>query len=141
MGQDQAMELQLSMVVLEVADLTASIRFYRRLGLDIPEVVPGGRPVVAHRMGSGVTLLITTSFASVYDPTWSRPTGGGYSQMLEFYVGEDAVVDSRWSELVDAGYVGRMPPTQTVGPYAAIVEDPDGNVILLTSDEAASPES
>ncbi|MFD4959733.1 VOC family protein [Microbacterium sp. NPDC058389] len=135
------MELQLSMVVLEVADLEASLRFYRRLGLDIPEGAAGGRPVVAHRMGSGVTLLITTSFASVYDPTWSRPVGGGYSQMLEFYVGEDAVVDSRWAELVDAGYVGRMPPTQTFGPYAAIVEDPDGNVILLTSDEAASPDA
>ncbi|MBW9095349.1 hypothetical protein JNB62_16825 [Microbacterium jejuense] len=135
------MELQLSMVVLEVADLEASVRFYQRLGLDIPDVEPGGRPVVAHRMGSGVTLLITTAFASVYDPTWSRPSGGGYSQMLEFYVGEDAVVDSRWAELLDAGYVGRMPPTQTAGPYAAIVEDPDGNVVLLTSDEAASPEA
>ncbi|GAA5212492.1 VOC family protein [Microbacterium kyungheense] len=135
------MELQLSMVVLEVADLEASVRFYQRLGLDIPDVVPGGRPVVAHRMGSGVTLLITTSFASVYDPTWSRPSGSGYSQLLEFYVGEDSVVDSRWAELVEAGYVGRMPPTQTVGPYAAIVEDPDGNAVLLTSDEAASPEA
>lgn len=134
------MELQLSMVVLEVAELEASLRFYRRLGLDIPEPA-AGRPVVAHRMGSGVTLLITTSFASVYDPTWSRPSGGGYSQMLEFYVGEDAVVDSRWAELVEAGYVGRMPPTQTFGPYAAIVEDPDGNVILLTSDAAAAPDA
>jgi len=135
------MELQLSMVVLEVADLEASVRFYQRLGLDIPDVVPGGRPVVAHRMGSGVTLLITTSFASVYDPTWSRPSGSGYSQLLEFYVGEDSVVDSRWAQLVEAGYVGRMPPTQTVGPYAAIVADPDGNAVLLTSDEAASPEA
>jgi catechol 2,3-dioxygenase-like lactoylglutathione lyase family enzyme len=141
MGQDRPMELQLSMVVLEVADLEASVRFYRRLGLEIPDAVPGGRPVVAHRMGSGVTLLLTTGFASTYDPTWSRPSGGGYSQLLEFYVGEDAVVDSRWNELVGAGYVGRMPPTQTFGPYAAIVEDPDGNAILLTSDEAASPDS
>jgi predicted lactoylglutathione lyase len=135
------MELQLSMVVLEVADLEASVRFYRRLGLDIAEPAPGGRPVIAHRMGSGVTLLITTAFASVHDPTWSRPSGGGYSQMLEFYVGEDAVVDSRWADLVEAGYAGRMPPTQTFGPYAASVEDPDGNVILLTSDAAAAPDA
>jgi hypothetical protein len=28
-----------------------------------------------------------------------------------------------------------------VGPYAAMVDDPDGNVILLTSDEAASPDA
>jgi hypothetical protein len=30
-----------------------------------------------------------------------------------------------------------MPPTQTAGPYAAMVDDPDGNVVLLTSDEGA----
>jgi len=36
-----------------------------------------------------------------------------------------------------AGHPGRMPPTQAFGPYAAMVDDPDGNVVLLTSDEAA----
>ena len=139
--QNRDMELQLSMVVLEVADLEASVRFYRRLGLDLPEPVEG-RAVVVHRMGSGVSLLLTTAFASRYDPTWAPPvTGGGYSQMLEFYVGEDAAVDRVWTDLTAAGYRGRMAPTQTVGPYAAIVDDPDGNPVLLTSDEAASPES
>jgi hypothetical protein len=33
-----------------------------------------------------------------------------------------------------------MQPTRTAGPFAAMVEDPDGNVVLLTSDAAASPE-
>ena len=129
------MEIQLSMMVLEVRDLFASIAFYRRLGLDLPDPLPD-RPVVLHRMGSGVSLLLTTSFASVYDPAWSRPSGG-YQQLLEFYVGDKAVVDQRWADLVGAGYHGRLSPTQTVGPYAAMVDDPDGNVVLLTSDEAA----
>lgn len=133
------MELQLSMVVLETSDLDASIRFYRRLGLDIPDA-SAERPMVAHRMPSGVTLLITDGFAKAYDKTWQPPTGG-YSQMLEFYVGEDAAVDSTFADLVAAGYNGRMPPTRTIGPYAAMVDDPDGNVILLTSDEAASPDA
>jgi predicted lactoylglutathione lyase len=133
------MELQLSMVVLEVSDLDASIRFYRRLGLDIPEP-DAARPLAIHRMGSGVSLLLTTGFARFYDPEWRAPSGG-YSQLLEFFVGDDALVDSTWDDLVGAGYHGRMAPTQTVGPYAAMVDDPDGNVILLTSDEAASPEA
>ncbi|WP_195909210.1 VOC family protein [Microlunatus sp. Gsoil 973] len=132
------MQLQLSMVVLEVCDLEASIRFYRALGLDIPEAPPE-RPVVVHRMPSGVSLLLTTSFASVYDPNFSRPSGG-YQQLLEFYVGEDSAVDSKWADLTGSGYHGRMAPTKTVGPYAAMVDDPDGNVVLLTSDAAASPE-
>jgi predicted lactoylglutathione lyase len=129
------MEIQLSMLILEVRDLAASIAFYRDLGLDVPDPLPG-RPVVIHRMGSGVSLLLTTSFASTYDPAWTRPTGG-YQQLLEFYVGEDAAVDRLWADLVAAGHPSRMPPTQTAGPYAAMVDDPDGNVVLLTSDEGA----
>lgn len=125
------------MVVLEVRDLDASIAFYRRLGLDVPGPV-GGRPVAVHRMGSGVSLLLTTSFASRYDPSFERPARG-YQQLLEFYVGEDAKVRNAWSALTGAGYHGRMPPTKTAGPFAAMVDDPDGNVILLTSDEAAQP--
>ena len=126
------------MVVLEVRDLERSIRFYRALGLDVPDPTDG-RPVVVHRMRSGVSLLLTTRFASVYDETWARPTGG-YQQMLEFFVGEDAAVVSKWQQLTAVGYAGRMPPTQTAGPFAAMVDDPDGNVVLLTSDAAASPE-
>ncbi len=129
------MEIQLSMLILEVRDLATSMAFYRDLGLDVPDPLPG-RPVVVHRMGSGVSLLLTTSFAATYDPTWARPAGG-YQQLLEFYVGENAAVVERWAALVAAGHPSRMPPTQTAGPFAAMVDDPDGNVILLTSDEAA----
>ena len=64
------------------------------------------------------------------------PEGAGYSSLFEFYLGDDAGVDARYAELVAAGYYGRMAPTQTQGPYAAMVDDPDGHVILLTSDEA-----
>ena len=117
--------------------LAASIAFYRFLGLDLPDPAPGG-PVVIHRMGSGVSLLLTTSFAAIYDPAWTRPTGG-YQQLLEFYVGDDAVVD----RLV--GRPGGRRASRThrhhrgpVGPYAAMVDDPgDGNVILLRIGDAA----
>ncbi|MBO1766455.1 VOC family protein [Allobranchiibius sp. GilTou38] len=133
------MEIQLAMVVLEVRDLDDSIAFYRALGLDVPDPLEG-RPVTVHRMGSGVSLLLTTGFAGQYDPSFVRP-GGGYQQMLEFYVGEDSEVESMWSTLTGAGYHGRVSPTRTSGPFAAMVDDPDGNVILLTSDEAAQPVS
>lgn len=125
------------MVVLEVRDLHAATQFYRRLGLDVPTPIEG-RPVTVHRMGSGVSLLLTTSFASRYDPKFERPEHG-YQQLLEFYVGSDADVRKVWTELTTAGYHGRMAPTQTAGPFAAMVEDPDSNVVLLTSDEAAQP--
>jgi predicted lactoylglutathione lyase len=131
-------EIQLAMVVLEVRDLDASIAFYRLLGLDVPDPV-GVRPITVHRMGSGVSLLLTTSFATRYDPEFERPTRG-YQQLLEFYVGEDAKVQAVWATLTGAGYRGRMPPTKTARPFAAMIEDPDGNVVLVTSDEAARPD-
>jgi predicted lactoylglutathione lyase len=127
-------DVQLSMVVLEVRDLGASIAFYRLLGLDLPDPPPE-RPVVVHRMGSGVSLVLTESFASRYDPEWTRPTRG-YQQLMEFYLGEDPEVDACWARLVAAGHHGRMAPMRTAGPYAAMVDDPDGNVVLLTSDVA-----
>lgn len=127
--------MQLSMVVLEVRDIRASIEFYRLLGLDLPDP-PAERPISIVRMGSGVSLLLVEGFAATNDPTWSRPTGG-YQQLLEFYAGEDAEVDAMSAKLTAAGYHGRMAPKQTQGPYAAMVDDPDGNVVLLTSDEAA----
>lgn len=127
--------MQLSMVVLEVQDVAKSVEFYRLLGLKMPDP-PEDRPVSILRMGSGVSLVLVEGFAAANDPTWSRPTGG-YQQLMEFFAGEDADVDAMWSRLTDAGYTGRMPPKQTQGPYAAMVDDPDGNVVLLTSDESA----
>lgn len=130
------MEIQLAMVVLEVRNVAESVAFYRRLGLEMAELRPGQR-VAIHRMGSGVSLLLTETYAADNDPAWIRPTGG-YQQLLEFYLGEDAAVDACWADLTAAGFHGRMAPKRTTGPYAAMVDDPDGNVVLLTSDAAAS---
>jgi catechol 2,3-dioxygenase-like lactoylglutathione lyase family enzyme len=129
------MEIQLSMVGLVVRDMPRSLRFYRQLGLDIP-ASDDEKPFVLHRMGSGVTIFFDTVFAARYDRNHRAPEAGGYGAMLEFYLGEDAAVDAKYAELTALGYQGRMSPEQTPGPYAAMVDDPDGNVILLTSDNA-----
>jgi len=129
------MEIQLSMLGLVVRDMPTSLRFYRLLGLDIP-AEDDGKPFVLHRMASGVTIFFDTVFAARYDPGYSRPDGRGYRSLFEFYLGDDAAVDAKYAELTAAGYHGRMAPQQTTGPYAAMVDDPDGNVVLLTSDDA-----
>lgn len=128
-------EIQLSMLGVIVSDMPAALRFYRLLGLDIP---PGEdeKPFVLHRMASGVTIFFDTVFAARYDADHALPTGGGYRTLFEFYLGDDAAVDAKYTELTAAGYHGRMAPEQTSGPYAAMVDDPDGNVVLLTSDDA-----
>jgi hypothetical protein len=88
-------------------------------------------------MGSGVSLLLMTSFASRYDPEFERPKRG-YQQFFEFYVGErggaERVVDPDrcWLSRTDA-------PTKRAGPFAAMIEDPDGNVVLVRRTRRPSP--
>ena len=128
------MEIQLSMLGVVVTDMPAALRFYRLVGLEIP-AEEDEKPFVLHRMGSGVTIFFDTVFAARYDPSRAAPAGG-YRSLFEFYLGDDAAVDAKYAEFTGAGYHGRMAPEQTSGPYAAMVDDPDGNVVLLTSDNA-----
>ncbi|MEV6846654.1 VOC family protein [Actinoplanes sp. NPDC051411] len=129
------MELQLGMIGLDVRDLQRSVEFYRLLGLAMPDPFPD-RPVSLLRMESGVSLVLAEGFAAGADPDWERPDRG-YQQFLEFFVGDDAAVDEQWNRLTAAGHHGRMAPRKTTGPYAAMIDDPDGNVVLISSDPAA----
>jgi hypothetical protein len=42
-------------------------------------------------------------------------------------------VDAKYEEMTSYGYRGRREPVQTFGPDAAMVDDPDGNVVLLSA--------
>jgi len=127
------MAIQLSMVGLMVREMPAALAFYRHLGLEIPAEADSQR-FVMHRMDSGVTLFWDTYFAETYDPDFERPARG-YQVMLEFFLPSAQAVDAKFEELVGLGYHGRSAPVQTNGPYAAMVDDPDGNVILITNDK------
>jgi catechol 2,3-dioxygenase-like lactoylglutathione lyase family enzyme len=131
------MGIQLGMVVLDVRDVGRSVDFYRLLGLDVPDPAPG-RPITLHRMDSGVSIVIGEGLAGAGDPEWARPEGG-YQVFLEFFVGDDAAVDAEWEKLTGAGYHGRKAPSKGPGPYGALIDDPDGNVILISSDPGADP--
>jgi catechol 2,3-dioxygenase-like lactoylglutathione lyase family enzyme len=131
------MGIQLGMVVLDVRDLRRSIDFYRLLGLKVPDPSPD-RPMTLLRMDSGVSIVIGEGLGAGSDPTWIRPESG-YQVFLEFFVGGDATVDAKWEELTAAGYHGRKAPSKGLGPYGALIDDPDGNVILISSDVGADP--
>lgn len=126
------MTIQLSMLGLMVENMPAALAFYRKLGLEIPAEADNEK-FVMHRMESGVTIFWDTVFANTYDPARRKPTGG-YQAMFEFFLESSAAVDAKYAELVGYGYHGRCAPVQTNGPYAAMVDDPDGNVILITND-------
>jgi predicted lactoylglutathione lyase len=125
------MSLELAMVGLVVKDMPTSLEFYRRLGVEIPPDADD-EAFVMHRMESGVTIFWDTVFANRYDPAREEPAGG-YRVMLEFFLVDNDAVDAKYEEMVGYGYHGRAAPVQTNGPYAAMVDDPDGNMILLTA--------
>lgn len=128
------MSIQLAMVGLVVADMKRSLEFYRHLGLPIPAEEDEKR-FVMHRMPSGVTLFFDTVFFPGNDAERRPAPRGAYNVTLEFYAGTREAVDELYARLVRLGYVGRREPWKSVGPYAAIVEDPDGNPILLTAED------
>ena len=131
------MPIQLAMVGLVVADMKRSLDFYRALGLEIPEG-EDEKQFVMHRMASGVTLFFDTVFFPGNDPE-RRPTQRGhYNVSLEFYAGTREAVDATFKKLTALGHAGRRAPWKSFGPYAAIVEDPDGNPVLITAEDPAA---
>lgn len=134
------MALELYMLGLVVHDMGMSLEFYRRLGLAIPEG-SDGRTHVEVKMGSGLTFFLDSNPAR-WDPQFSREdeTGrgevsGSYHSILEFYVKTRDAVEAKYAELTGLGYQSRRAPyVSPIGMYFALVNDPDGNAILLSGD-------
>ena len=120
-----------TMVVLLVEDLPRSVAFYRRLGVEFPPDAEQ-RSDVQVPLGETHRLVISTTFVR-NDPDRSPP-GGGSRILLEFFVDGNAAVDALFAELTAAGYRGRRAPWLTsFGAYMGMVDDPDGNTVLVTA--------
>jgi uncharacterized glyoxalase superfamily protein PhnB len=123
----------LHMLNLIVADMSASLDFYRRLGI----AVPGGGEDAAHvqlRMPGGLSLeLDTGESARLWHSAW-RADPAGARVVIGFSLPSREAVDERYTELTSAGCTGRQPPFDAFwGARWAIVADPDGNDIGLMS--------
>jgi predicted lactoylglutathione lyase len=132
--------LELYMIGLIVQDMRKSLEFYRQLGLAIPE----GSEEQTHvevKMGSGLTFFLD-SRPSRWDPGFVGKDDQGrmkasdsYSSILEFYLKTQDAVDAKYKELTSLGYQGHRAPYETsFGMYFALINDPDGNIILLSGD-------
>lgn len=124
---------ELYMVVVIVEDMDRAVQFYQRLGLDIPQDSVNERAVPV-KMG-GLTFLLTSKRATAaWDPNRVEPSGSS-PIVLEFYLTTREAIDTKYAEMVAYGYESHSAPFQTsFGPYFALVKDPDGNTILLSSD-------
>ncbi|MCE3286746.1 MAG: putative mitomycin-binding protein [Gaiellaceae bacterium] len=127
------MGLELFMVGVVVEDMRRALEFYRRLGVEVPE---GSEELefVEVEMSDLTFFLSTTGAQARWDPSARAPAAGGYRILLEFYVETAEALDAKYAELTGYGYESHCAPFD-VGPSTrfAMVDDPDGNTILLSS--------
>jgi catechol 2,3-dioxygenase-like lactoylglutathione lyase family enzyme len=126
------MALDLYMVGLGVQNMSKSLEFYRRLGLALPE---GGeeQPHIEVKMGGELTFFLDTREIPSDNPELKGAANKGV--ILEFYLKEQAAVDAKYKELIESGYQSYHTPFVTpFGIYFALVNDPDGNTILLSAE-------
>jgi len=116
---------------LVVSDMNATVTFYQRFGLDIPDTDPAFQ---AHhrtaRLPGGPDLEFDSAeFARHWDRGWN-----GGRAVIGFRVSSRERVDELYSQLTADGYGGQQPPYDAFwGARYAIVEDPDGNPVGIMS--------
>jgi uncharacterized glyoxalase superfamily protein PhnB len=124
----------LHMLNVVVADMSASLDFYRQLGVAVPD---GAAAVGGHmqlRMTGGFSLeLDTAESARLWHAGW-RADPASVRVVIGFSLPTREAVDERYAALTSAGYAGRQPPFDAFwGARYAIVADPDGNDVGLMS--------
>jgi catechol 2,3-dioxygenase-like lactoylglutathione lyase family enzyme len=120
-----------SVVELVVEDMSRSLAFYRRLGLDIPAEADGETHVQVSLPGDLSIAWDTTDVIRSFDPAWTPPSGG-HGVALAFACDSPAEVDSTYAGLVAAGYNGHLEPWDAFwGMRYAVVHDPDGHSVDL----------
>ena len=124
------MPIRLDVVGIAVRDMAASLLFYRRLGLDIPEV-PGSEPHAEIAL-EGFRLAWDTVelLKDVYGDWVEEPVG--HRIELAFRCDSPGDVDTTYDRMVGHGYRGRKQPWDAPwGQRYAVIEDPDGNLISV----------
>jgi uncharacterized glyoxalase superfamily protein PhnB len=119
----------LNAIGVAVSDMAESIRFYRLVGLDVPETPDEGH--VDAFLPSGVRFMLDSEeVIRSFLPDWKRSDGNQISIALECASPEE--VDEIYRRVVDAGFEGEKEPWDAFwGQRYALLGDPDGVRINL----------
>ncbi|WP_030017248.1 VOC family protein [Streptomyces monomycini] len=122
---------RLAAIGIVVADMAASLAFYRRLGLPVPTEADTAPHAEATLPGGLRLMWDTYAVARSIDPGWTPP-GSGTPTALAFECAGPAEVDKVYAELTASGYVGEKEPWDAPwGQRYAVVQDPDGHGVDL----------
>jgi uncharacterized glyoxalase superfamily protein PhnB len=131
-------------------NVDASIAFYRRLGVDIPDqriwrTATGVHHVTAIESGGAETAgldLDSAAFAQIWNKGWAGRKDLAGRVVVGFGVRSREEVDRLHGEMTAAGHCGLQAPFDAFwGARYAIVEDPDGIAVGLMSPISAKHRS
>jgi uncharacterized glyoxalase superfamily protein PhnB len=113
-----------------VADMAASVAFYRRLGLEFPpNAETEGHVEVT--LDGGMRLLFDT-IEVIQRFTHYEPASGGHRMGLAFACSSPTRVDEVYASLTSAGATSLKEPWDAFwGQRYAQIQDPDGNPVDL----------
>ncbi len=116
--------LQLNALGIVASDMARSIRFYRLLGLDVPETPAEGH--IDTFLPNGLRLMLDTEEVILsFRPDWKRETGNQIG--IAFECESAAEVDATYARVVEAGFHGEKEPWDVFwGQRYAQLQDPDG---------------
>jgi uncharacterized glyoxalase superfamily protein PhnB len=124
----QEIDVKLDAIGIVSADMKASVRFYRLLGLDFPD---SDEDHIEAATSSGLRVMLDDEalMKQIY-PGWKRPVGQGI--MLAFRCESPKHVDEAFKKLTSAGFKAKKEPWDAFwGQRYASVIDPDGNAVDL----------
>ena len=123
-------------------DVDASIAFYRRLGVEIPEPriwrtstgVHHVSAIEADSQAAATLDLDSAAFAQIWNRGWTGRIDLAGRVVVGFSVDSRDEVDRLYDEMTAAGHRGLQAPWDAFwGARYAIVEDPDGIAVGLMS--------
>src|SRR3954452_16379056 len=132
----------LDQINIVCGDVEASLAFYRRLGVEIPDAAVWRTPSGGHHAGAAdpsvdhaIHLdLDSTAFAQQWNAGWKGRTDLRGRIVVGFRVPARADVDTVFRDMTGAGYRGLQEPWDAFwGARYAIIEDPDGIAVGVMS--------
>jgi catechol 2,3-dioxygenase-like lactoylglutathione lyase family enzyme len=119
----------LNAIGIVASDMASSIRFYRLLGLDVPETPDEGH--VDTFLPNGVRFMLDTEeVMRSFKEDWARETGNQIG--IAFECASPAEVDEVYARVTGAGFEGEKEPWDAAwGQRYALLRDPDGVEVNL----------
>lgn len=129
-GYDDRLMPRLDAIGVIASDLSASVAFYRKLGLEFPD--PEGQGHVEATLPGGIRLMLDSiETIKSFDPEWTPPSGG-HRVGIAFLCDSPQAVDELHASLVAEGVESYKEPWDAFWRqrYAQVL-DPDGNMVDL----------